>query len=415
MTGVTDAGSIRIVLSGSAVGRTFAFALVGRLAYGLLPLCFLFALRNATGSFAIAASASAVLGLATLAMPVQARLIDAHGQRRVLPCYASIYAASLITTSILLGGESERPAGVWIIAGLLLGLSAPALGPSMRAQWREITPEGSHRRVAYSLDSIGEESLYLVGPIAASLLLATGHPENGLLVAAGLVAIGVTALVTSPYVPRTGASDGPAKGDVETEGLKHEAGVRGGVLGVMRHREFRYLLVSMLLFGSAGASCFIGTAALADRLGNPSAVGFIEAAMAVGAIVAGLAWTRLRCEPSWTRTLPTLALIVASAQTGAAVSVPNLWLVGGFAVVTGALAAPVLVVAFTAADALVLPAQRTEASTWISTSMNAGNAGGTAVAGLIAASSARPFIAAACLSVGVATAIAASRFRGHFA
>ncbi|WP_161605227.1 hypothetical protein [Pimelobacter simplex] len=70
MPGVTDAGSTRLLLAGPAVARTFGCALLGRLAYGVLPLCFLFTVRDAAGSLALAASASALLGLATLAMPV---------------------------------------------------------------------------------------------------------------------------------------------------------------------------------------------------------------------------------------------------------------------------------------------------------------------------------------------------------
>src|SRR6059058_4372190 len=95
MTGVHDAGSTRLLLAAPSVRRAFALALLGRLAYGVLPLCFLFTVRTATGSFAVAAAASAALGLATSAMPIQARLVDRHGQRRVLPLYAVAHASLL--------------------------------------------------------------------------------------------------------------------------------------------------------------------------------------------------------------------------------------------------------------------------------------------------------------------------------
>ena len=100
MTGVTHAGSIRGVISGPGVTRTFAFAMVGRLTYGLLPLCLLFTVRDSSGSFAVAAASSAALGFATLAMPVQARLLDRYGQRRVLPCYAVCYSGLLLAMGL---------------------------------------------------------------------------------------------------------------------------------------------------------------------------------------------------------------------------------------------------------------------------------------------------------------------------
>src|SRR4051812_29037045 len=120
MTGVTHAGSIRGVMSGPGVARTFALAMVGRLTYGLLPLCLLFTVRDSSGSFAVAAASSAALGFATLAMPIQARFIDRFGQRRVLPYYAACYSALLIAIRLLATGS--QPDILWVTIGLLLGL-----------------------------------------------------------------------------------------------------------------------------------------------------------------------------------------------------------------------------------------------------------------------------------------------------
>ncbi|WP_051552031.1 MFS transporter [Nocardioides sp. URHA0020] len=399
MLGVTHAGSIRLVLSGPAVPRTFALALVGRLAYGLLPLCLLFTIRDASGSFAVAASAAAALALASLSMPLQSRLVDRHGQRRVLPVYAAAYVATLVAVALLATGS--HPDWLWLLLGVALGVSGPALGPAMRAQWREIAEEGPARRVAYSLDSIAEESLHLVGPVAASVVLATGPARTGLLVAAVLITLGTTALVTSPYVPAAGGHTRPA-------GLAPG----GGPAGVLRRATFRRLLVVMLMFGTASAACFTGVAALADRAGRPSVLGLIEAAAAVGAIAAGVAWTRLRGEPSWVPTLGALLLVTATAHVGVLLAAPHLVLVGACLVLSGAAAAPIYVVSYTAADELVPPEQRTEASTWVTTAINAGSAAGTAGAGLLlTAGGDAPFVLAAAVSATAATALLVARRR----
>ena len=392
MPGVVNAGSIREVMSGPGVARTFAFALVGRLAYGLLPICLLFTVRDSSGSFAVAAASSAALGLAALAMPIQARLIDRYGQRQVLPCYAGCFAALLVATGLLSGGR--QPDAVWVAMGLVLGLGAPALGPSMRAQWREIAPEGPTRRIAYSLDSVAEESLYLVGPLAASVVLATGPARAGLFLAAGFIVIGAAGLVTSPYVP-VAASVVPATQNP------------GSSIGVLRRPGLVVLLWVMAMTGAAGAACFVGVAAIADDAGVPGAIGVIEAGMAVGAIVAGLGWARLRRDPGWPTALGLLLVTSAVAQAGAAVAAPHLVFVGILLIVVGAAASPVFVVAFTGADSLVAPEQRTEASTWVSTALNGGNALGTALAGLVLALAfAVPFAFAACLSAfAAATAL----------
>lgn len=384
MPGVINAGSIREVTAGPGVARTFALALVGRSAYGLLPLCLLFTIRDSSGSFAVAAASSAAFGFAALAMPVQARLLDRHGQRRVLPWFALCFAALLTATGVLSGGT--RPEPVWVVLGLLLGLCAPALGPSMRAQWREIAAEGSPRRVAYSIDSVAEESLYLVGPLGASVVLATGAARVGLYVAAVLVLVGVVGLVTSPYLPAHGSAvpGAPTREHV----------------GVLRRPGLVALLCVMTLVGAAGAACFVGVAAIADRAGAPGAAGAVEAGMALGAIAAGVAWARLGRDPVWPVALGALLLVSGLAQAGATVAAPHLLLVGALLVVVGAVAAPMFVVAFTGADRLVPHDQRTEASTWVSTAFNGGNAVGTALAGLgVALGTAAPFAFAAGLTL----------------
>ncbi len=393
MPGATDAGSIRSVLNRPAVARTFVLALVGRLTYGLLPICFLFTIRDASGSFAVAATAMATNGFATMAMPLQARLLDRYGQRRVLPIYAACFTITMLTTTAL--STSEQPNGAWVALGLLSGLSVPALGPAMRAQWREIAEEGADRRIAYSLDSIGEESLYLVGPLAASIALVLGPARTGLVLAIVLIAVGTTALVTSPYLPDRAPRARPVAGTGTSTGTGHR--------GLMRSTQFRQLLLPMFFFGTGGAACFLGIASLADRADQMSAVGLIEAAMAVGAIGGGLAWSRLKQEPAWTLALVLLLLVGALAQVGAALASPHLVLVGAALVASGLVAAPIYVVAFTASDALTRPEQRTEASTWVSTTTNVGNAVGTAAAGSIAGlSGAAPFVMSAALFIASA-------------
>jgi MFS family permease len=382
MSGVTDAGSTRLLLAGPAVARTFACALLGRLAYGVLPLCFLFTVRDATGSFAIAATCSATLGLATLVMPVQARLLDRLGQHRVLPVAASCWSGLLVGAVAL--AQGHHPTLVWLVLSLLLGLCGPLLGPSMRAQWREIAPEGPQRRRAYALDSVGEESLYLVGPIVAGAVLAVGPAWAGLLVAAGLVWCGTLALVVSPRRPAALAV------------VAAPASRRTGPAGLSG------LVLALLLFGAGSAATFVGIAALADRAGRPGLAGPVEAALAVGAVTGGLLWARHgRSHPAG-RVLALLVAVLALAQL--TVALTGGLLVAAVVLAVGGLAtSPVFVVAYAAVDERVPAGRRTEMSTWVNVGVNSGGALGTAGAGLLAGGGAAlPFVLAAGLSAGAA-------------
>lgn len=324
MPGVTDAGSTRLLLAGPAVARTFACALLGRLAYGVLPLCFLFTVRDATGSFAVAATCSATLGLATLVMPAQARLFDRLGQHRVLPVAASCWSGLLVVAVVLAHGD--HPTSVWLGVSLLVGVSGPLLGPSMRAQWREIAVEGPQRRRAYALDSVGEESLHLAGPIVAGAVLAVGPAWAGLLVAAGLVWCGTLALVASPYRPAAvGAAPAP---------VSRRSGP-GGLAG---------LVLTLLLFGAGSAATFVGMAALADRAGHPGLAGLVEAALAAGAVSGGLLWARHgRARPAG-RVLALLVAGLALAQLTVALT-GGLLLAAVVLAVGGLATSPVFVVA----------------------------------------------------------------------
>ncbi|UUW88971.1 MFS transporter [Pimelobacter simplex] len=394
MSGVTDAGSTRLLLAGPAVARTFACALLGRLAYGVLPLCFLFTVRDATGSLALAASASALLGLATLAMPVHARLIDRLGQQRVLPVAAACWSACLVAGVVL--AQGEHPSAAWLALAFLTGLSGPVLGPSMRAQWREIAPEGPQRRRAYALDAIGEESLYLVGPIVAGLVLATGPAWAGLLVAATLVWCGTLGLVGSPYRPAVGGT-----------GAAHERS-RGGPASALGG-----LVAALALFGAGSAAVFVGIAALADRAGRPGLAGLVEAALAVGAVTGGLLWARHGRNRPAGGVLALLLVVLALAQ--GVVALAGGLLVAALVLAVGGLAtSPVFVVAYAAVDERVPAARRTEMSTWVNVGVNGGSALGTALAGLVAGGGAAlPFALAAGLSAGAAgVAVAWGRMSG---
>lgn len=86
MPGTTSAGSsYGVLLANRPLRRAFLVSSVGRFGYALLPLCLLFSIAHASGSFAVAATATALFGVSGLVMPIQARLIDRLGQRRVLP------------------------------------------------------------------------------------------------------------------------------------------------------------------------------------------------------------------------------------------------------------------------------------------------------------------------------------------
>ncbi|MCU7725499.1 MFS transporter [Actinoplanes sp. KI2] len=390
------AGSYRAVLSLPHALRTFVPALGGRLAYGLLPLATLFTVQQATGSYAAAGLSLALFGLASIFLPAKARLADAHGPGRVLPWLA-------LTCSLALVGAAVTRWPVPFVA--LAGLAAPPLGPAMRSAWRSLTAGTSFKERAYALDAIAEETLYLVGPLLAGLLIAVAPARWCLLATAALLLTGTIGMVLS------------------APGSRSDAVTRTRLLdpGPLRSRGLLGVLAVLLVVGAGTSVAYTGLAAVAQSQGRPGAAGLLEAAVGAGSVLGGLLWSCRHHSRSRSQHFAGLLVLLAAgllaasaasaALTGSAdwagsddsaglagltglaglagwagwagSAGPSLLALGLIMGVAGLAIAPLYVVAYLAADDLAPPGRQTEAGTWVNVSSNAGNALGAATAGLV--------------------------------
>ncbi|GGJ79010.1 hypothetical protein GCM10011583_08190 [Streptomyces camponoticapitis] len=161
---------------------TFAAALLGRLSYPMVSLSLVLAVKDASGSFAVAGGTLALFGASGVALsPVRAALVDRYGPRGGLVPMAVLYAA-LLTVLALVTRDSAGPGGsggagtvgTGAVPGVLLGVPAacagactPPLGPTMRTLWSQLLPDRRMLRRAYSLDGVAEELLLVVGPCSS--------------------------------------------------------------------------------------------------------------------------------------------------------------------------------------------------------------------------------------------------------
>lgn len=393
MSGTAVAGKYADLLRRPAVAGTFVPALVGRLAYGVLPLSLLFTVQHATGSFSTAATAMAFNGLASVSMPLKSRAIDRYGQRLAIPLITVAMVAMLVATATMAYNQIAT-APPWLAVGLAVGLASPPLGPSMRAQWRALVPKEAIAS-AYSLDAVGEETLYLLGPLVAAGFLALAPAYAGLLLCSVLVCVGAVGLASSPV-----------------SGATPSLGKQQMARGSLRHIPFLRLLLVMGAVGGVTATIYTVTAARALAIGHPSLAGIADAGVAVASVAGGLLWGRF--QPVWSaaRSISRLlALIGASALVASAVS--PYWLFAVALAAGGLAISPIYVVAYQASDRLVDPAEVTEASTWVNTVTNLGiSLGGAASGFLVSHSGARaPGWAGAGLALVLACAIPVARRR----
>lgn len=386
-------GSYRAVLRLPFALRVFVPALGGRLAYGLLPLATLFTVQQTTGSYARAGLALAAFGLASITLPLKSRLTDRHGPRRVLPLLA-------LACALLLAAAALTPWPVVFVA--LAGLAAPPLGPAMRSTWRTLTQGTALKERAYALDATAEETLYLVGPLLAGLLIGLAPARWSLLLTAALLLLGTLGMAA----PRLPDSLAPPAGSRAVHWAR-----RAFDPGPLRSAGLLRVLGVLLVTGAAINVGQTAMAAVAQSHGRPGAAGLLEAGLGAGSVLGGMLWARRRHTRPRSRHFAGL-LAVLGAGLLAAAAAPGLLALGAVMSVAGMAIAPLYVIAYLAADDLAPAGHGTEAGTWINVAANAGSALGAAAAGVItdAAGPSPAFLGAGVLLM--ATAVGA-RWRGR--
>ncbi|MFF3333784.1 MFS transporter [Streptomyces sp. NPDC002888] len=346
---------------------TFAAALVGRLAYGVVSLSLLLATVRATGSYAVAGTVMALFGASTvLLLPLRASLVDRYGPRRALAPMAVLYAALLS----VLAAVTWRPGTPAVVLGAvtaLTGACAPPLGPTMRMVWGELVHDRRLLQRAYSLDGVAEELLYVSGPVFVGVLIRFASPSAGLLLSAALIAAGTCAFVASPVVG----------------GLRGSSGRRQQGKSPARQRG---LLQPVLVAAGAGltlSAVDLLVTAFAERHGyGGDTVAWMLAALSAGSAVGGL----LNGAIDW-RTPARVRLPWQAAGLGltvcAAGLAPGPWTLTAALACAGAFVAPALTTAYLIADETAAPGARTRAGAWINTAVNAGSSCGAVTAGLL--------------------------------
>ncbi len=178
--------------------RTFAAALVGRLSYGTVSLALMLSLTRSTGSYAVAGTVLAIFGATGVFLSPLPRgpRRPARPRRALLPM-ALLYAALLCALAAVCR-EPGTPAAVLAATAAFAGACTPPLGPTMRAVWAELLPGRAMLQLAYSLDGVAGELLFVSGPLLVGVVIGVAPPTVGIVLSAVLVAVGTLAFVTSP-------------------------------------------------------------------------------------------------------------------------------------------------------------------------------------------------------------------------
>ena len=345
-----------LAFSGSGVLARLPMSMVG---IGIVLM-----VSSLYGSYGLAGRVSAVYVIAqALCSPQLARLVDRHGQGRVMRPAVAIAAVGLVGLVVAATTEAHE---VWLYAAAVVtGAGIGSFGSLVRARWARVLGADPHRmHTAYSLESALDELVFIVGPVLATLLATGVAPTAGLVVPLVAMLVGGYWFLS---LRRTEPPPAPV-GSPSPKG------------SVLRKPGMVVLAIVFVAMGSIFGATDVATVAFAEESGSKGAAGIILAIFALGSLISGLLYgTR-----TWKRPL---YLRFATGMVALAVGVCFFFLVESLV----ALAAVMFVAGFAIAPTLIngnglvqdlVPRERlTEGLTWVGTSLGVGVSVGSSVAG----------------------------------
>jgi len=365
-------------------------ALVGRLPLSMVGLGYVLLVQHVTGSYGIAGTVSAAYTVTfAVGAVMHGRLIDRVGQGRVLRIAGVLFGVLVGLTT--LAAQLEWPRAVVYLLAALSGATVPQNGSAVRARWAYLLPDRHDRHTAFALESIADETVYIVGPVLATVLATAVHPVAGLLLAAVVGALGTVAFAlqrsTEPPVDVT----------------QHESGVRPP----MGWRAMAPLTLVAAGFGMAFGGYEVATVAFAREQGHPGLGGLLLALSSAGSLVAGLVIGMIR----WRQT-PTTRLRIATVAFAVSLVplcfIHSLWPMAVVMLVGGLTIAPGMVGVNAFTESAVPPARLTEGMALAGTGIVAGVAPGSAITGYVIdnhGASASFIVVAAAAFVGAAVTL----------
>jgi MFS family permease len=364
--------------------------MIGRAPMSMFGLGTVLLISASTGRYALAGlvSGAGSIGYAAAA-PQLARLADRFGQHRVLrPLIAFFGIACVVFVTC---AELKAPIWVLIVTGFLAGSSMPSLGSMVRARWSALLRDPAALHAAYALESVVDEMTFVIGP-ALVTVLATAVPPAGVLLCMVLSVSGTLFFAAQrqtepPVRPRSREHGASEHGASEHAAAEH---VTGESVTAARTRRAGRLpapgLLTMaplyLCLGAMFASIDLSTVDFAQLHGHRPLAGFILGTYALGSGIGGL-WYGSR---AWRAPLArrfTLTLVLTVAGVATFWTQPSLISLDAGMLVAGLTISPTLIAGYGLIERQAPAARRTEAMTWLSSTIAVGVATGSSICGRI--------------------------------
>jgi MFS family permease len=239
--------------------------LLARFAFGMSTITFAVHLQQIFGNYTVAGLAigATTLGQA-LSGPILGRLMAKWGIRPVV-----VIGSLLAPVCFLLIGFAPISEGFAIAVSLILGFATPPIQPAARAVYPTLVKTESQRSTLFSVDAILQEVIWILGPVLATVLIATTNTIVPIIAMAAIQLFGGLWFALLPQV-----HDAPIPRSTKRMG------------SVLRSRMVRVMIVVNLLFVASFSALEIGTIAAVGQ----AEAGFVLCMLSIGSVVGGLAW-----------------------------------------------------------------------------------------------------------------------------
>ena len=247
---------------------TFFFGMVGRIPLAMNTVAIVFLVSDVRGSFVLAGLASAFYTLANaIISPRVGRLADRFGTRAVILPLVGINALATAGMVFIV----DRSVFGLVVFAALSGATFPVFGSFTRSRWGRSVSNPRDLGSALSIESVLDETAYIVGPAIAGLLFALMGSESPLLAGVVFAVIGEICIALS-------STDA---GGVPQSPQDHQ--------GAILHITYvKTLFISLIGLGMLFGSNFVVIIAVATEVGRAPQGGLWVALYPLGSAVSGI-------------------------------------------------------------------------------------------------------------------------------
>ncbi|GAB3821225.1 MFS transporter [Kribbella italica] len=339
-----------------------AAGILGRMPISMIGLGIVILIAQESGSYGLAGAVSGVAVVAgAITGPIQGRLVDRFGQRSLLLTGSVLCTIGL--AGLLLAVRADAPTALLYLLSFLAGATRPQVGSFVRARWTHLLGRGRALQTAFALEAVGDEVVFIIGPVLVTALATQVSPYVALATA------GVLGLAGGTWLALLRRSDPPGRGKAN-----------GAEQAPLPWLSLLLLSLIGLGLGATLGSAEVVTVAFTAEQGQPGMSGVVLAVWAFGSLLAGLWYGSVHWRAPVERRL-LIGTILLAISLAPLPWVGNTVVLGGVLFCAGLTIAPTMVAVTACVEEWVPPQRLTEAITWTVTGILLGVAPGNAAAG----------------------------------